>query len=161
MPIGIEGVNAVSFVVRWLHVSSVAFVFGGALLIFILLRLTRGQRDASARRLLFDLMRAFEWGSWASLGVVVATGVGNLGRFGDGLPDAGSEWGREFTVKMALVVAFLLFSAVRTLAVVVAAARPEDDALSRRAERNLGGLYGATAVFVAGIAGVAIALAHF
>jgi uncharacterized membrane protein len=58
-----------AFLVRWLHVTSVAFVFGGALLIFILLHFATANRDASARRLLFDLMRAFEWGSWASLGV--------------------------------------------------------------------------------------------
>lgn len=54
-----------AFLVRWLHVTSVAFVFGGALLIFILLHFATANRDASARRLLFDLMRAFEWGSWA------------------------------------------------------------------------------------------------
>ena len=59
-----------AFLVRWLHVSAVAFVFGGALLIFVLLYFASGNRDASARRMIFDLMRAFEWGSWASLGIV-------------------------------------------------------------------------------------------
>jgi putative copper export protein len=151
----------VSFLVRWLHVMSVAFVFGGALLIFLFLHCTSNNRDVSSRRMLFDLMRAFEWGSWASLGVVVATGVGNLGHFGESLPDSRSQWGRELTVKLGLVLVFLLFSAFRTLAVTTAANQPDDVALSRRTQRNLGGLYGITAAFVVSIAGVAIALAHF
>jgi uncharacterized membrane protein len=149
-----------SFLVRWLHVSSVAFVFGGALLIFILLHFASGNRDASARRVLFDLMRAFEWGSWASLGIVVATGVGNLAQFGEGLSDPRSEWGREFTLKMVLVMAFLLFSAVRTLAVTTVASRP-DESLTPKLYRRFGTLYGITAALVGAIVGVAVALAHF
>jgi uncharacterized membrane protein len=157
----IEG-SALAFLIRWLHVSAVAFVFGGALLIFILLNLTNGSRDVAARRVVFDLMRAFEWAFWASLGLVVATGVGNLGHFGSSLPEPRSEWGRELTVKLALVLAFLIFSAVRTLAVVSAAARLEEGErrTSRRVMKQVGDLYGATAVFVVGIIGLAIALAH-
>jgi hypothetical protein len=158
--IGIE-VVAMSLLLRWLHVSSVAFVFGGALLIFILLQIAQPNRDASAQRMLFDLLRAFEWGSWASLGFVVATGIGNLGHFGEGLPEPRSEWGREFTVKLGLVAVFLVFSALRTLSVAIAASQAEAVPLSRGAQRNLTGLYGATAVFVAAIAGIAVALAHF
>jgi uncharacterized membrane protein len=149
-----------AFLVRWLHVTSVAFVFGGALLIFILLHFVSGNRDASARRVIYDLMRAFEWGSWASLGVVIATGVGNLAHFGDGLPGARSEWGREFTLKMVLVLAFLVFSAVRTIAVATVASQPEDNPAAD-SQRRLGSLYGVTAALVASIVAVAVALAHF
>jgi uncharacterized membrane protein len=149
-----------AFLVRWLHVTSVAFVFGGALLIFILLHFATANRDASARRLLFDLMRAFEWGSWASLGVVIATGAGNLAHFGESLPEPRSEWGRELTLKLGLVLAFLVLSAVRTLTVTTAASRPED-ALTGKAERNLATLYGVTAATVGSIVAVAVALAHF
>ena len=149
-----------SLLVRWLHVTSVAFLFGGALLIFILLHFVSSNRDASARRVVYDLMRVFEWGSWASLGVVVATGVGNLAHFGEGLPGARSEWGREFTLKMVLVLAFLAFSAIRTLTVTMAASRPEE-APTLQAQRRLGTLYGVTAALVASIVGVAVALAHF
>ena len=133
-----------SFLVRWLHVTSVA----------------SGHRDASARRMLFDLMRAFEWGSWASLGLVIATGVGNLAHFGDGLPEPRSEWGKELTLKLGLVLAFLLFSAVRTLAVTTAANQP-DASPAPRAQRRLGTLYGVTAASVGAIVAVAVALAHF
>ena len=149
-----------SLLVRWLHVTSVAFVFGGALLIFILLHFASANRDTSARRVVYDLMRAFEWGSWASLGIVVATGVGNLAHFGEGLPEPDSEWGREFTLKMVLVLAFLAFSAVRTLAVTTVTNLPEDKQ-APRAQRRLGTLYGVTAALVASIVAVAVALAHF
>ena len=150
-----------SLLVRWLHVTSVAFVFGGALLIFILLHFASANRDTSARRVVYDLMRAFEWGSWASLGIVVATGVGNLAHFGEGLPEPDSEWGREFTLKMVLVLAFLAFSAVRTLAVTRVTNLSEKDKQAPGAQRRLGAMYGVTAALVASIVAVAVALAHF
>jgi uncharacterized membrane protein len=149
-----------SYLVRWLHVTSVAFVFGGALLIFILLHFASGNRDASARRVIFDLMRAFEWGSWASLGLVIATGVGNLAHFGATLPEPRSEWGRELTLKLGLVLAFLVFSAVRTLAVATAANLPAASP-APRLQRRLATLYGVTAALTGAIVAVAIALAHF
>ncbi len=148
-----------AFLVRWLHVSAVAFVFGGALLIFVLLYFASGNRDASARRMIFDLMRAFEWGSWASLGIVVATGVGNLGHFGEALPDSEDGWGKQLMLKLSLVVVFLLFSVVRTLAVASAASRPIEEAPKH--QRTLGSLYGVTAAAIGSIVGVAVALAHF
>jgi uncharacterized membrane protein len=148
-----------AFLVRWLHVTAVAFVFGGALLIFILLYFASGNRDASARRMVFDLMRAFEWGSWASLGVVVATGVGNLAHFGEGLPEPEDRWGKQLVLKLGLVAAFLLFSVVRTLTVTNAASRPIEEAPKH--QRTLGSLYGVTAAAIASIVGVAVALAHF
>lgn len=148
-----------TYLVRWLHVSSVAFVFGGALLIFVFLTLISGNRDASARRVLFDLMRAFEWGSWASLGLVIATGVGNLAHFGEGLPEPRSEWRREMTLKLALVLAFLVLSAVRTLTVTTAASQPA--APAPKAQRSLATLYGMTAAGAGAIVGVAVGLAHF
>jgi putative copper export protein len=94
------------------------------------------------------------------LGVVIATGVGNLAHFGEALPEPRTEWGRELTLKLGLVLAFLVFSAVRTLAVTEAANRPET-APTRATERNLGTLYGITAASVGAILAVAVALAHF
>ncbi len=148
-----------AFLVRWLHVTSVAFIFGGALLIFVLLHFVSGNRDTSARRVLFDLMRVFEWGSWASLGLVIATGVGNLGHFGESLPEPRSDWGRQLTLKLGLVLVFLIFSAVRTLSVATAASQPPETA--PKTQRTLGTLYGITAASVGTIVAVAIALAHF
>jgi hypothetical protein len=145
-----------AFLIRWVHVTAVSFLFGGALLLFILF-LILGRRRAE-RRMLLELMQAYEWTSWAAIGFIVMTGVGNLGHFGESLPERDSEWGREFTLKLGLVGAFLAISAVRSLSVALEQLRPE----SRRGlPSGLQGLYGATAVLVAAIVGVAVALAHF
>ena len=110
------------------------------------------------RGTLLDLMQAYEWASWAAIGLVIMTGVGNLGHLGDALPDPGSEWGRELTMKLGLVGVFLVFSAVRSLSVTLAQLQPES---RRGVPPALQGMYAATAVFVAAVVGVAIALAHF
>ena len=54
------------------------------------------------------------------MGLLVATGIGNLGAFGLGLPPAGKRWGAVLTVKLLLVVALTALGAVRALALVVA-----------------------------------------
>jgi uncharacterized membrane protein len=155
----VQEVGAMAFIVRWLHVTAASFLFGGALLIFVLLQLSK-RREAGDHRLLGDLMRAYEWCAWASLGLMVATGVGNLAHFGDGLPEPHSEWGKELTYKLALVLIFIVFSGVRTMAVLTAFAT-ETATVTTRTLNSLRSLYGATAVFVAGIVGMAVALAHF
>jgi putative copper export protein len=66
-------------------------------------------------------MRIDEWAAWLSLGLIVATGIGNLGNYGDTLPGPRTEWGKELTIKLALVLVFLVVSAVRTLTVLMAA----------------------------------------
>jgi putative copper export protein len=145
-----------AFVVRWLHVTSVAFLFGGALLLFILFLISK--RRGADRQTLLDLMQAYEWASWAAIGLVVMTGAGNLGHLGDALPDPNSQWGQRLTMKLGLVGVFLAFSAVRSLGVTLVQLRPE---AQRSIPAALQGMYGATAVFVAAILGVAVALAHF
>ena len=45
-------------------------------------------------------MQAYEYGFWAAIGLIVATGVGNLAHFGEGLPGPESDWGRQFTLKL-------------------------------------------------------------
>jgi hypothetical protein len=145
-----------AFAIRWLHVTSAAFLFGGALLLFILFLVSK--RRAADRRTLLDLMQAYEWASWGAIGLIVATGAGNVGHFGAALPDPASEWGREFTLKLALVGVFLAFSAVRSLSVALLELRPESP---RGVPSGLQGMYAATAVFVAAILGAAVALAHF
>jgi putative copper export protein len=145
-----------AFLVRWLHVSSASFLLGGALLLFILFQVSK--RRGADRQTMLDLMQAYEWASWGAIGLIVMTGVGNLGHFGAGLPARDSDWGRDFTLKLALVGFFLAFSAVRSLSVVLVQTQPEP---SRRLPPALQGMYGATALFIVAILGVAVALAHF
>ena len=144
------------FVVRWIHVTSVAFLFGGALLLFIVFLITK--RRTEARRTLLDLMQAYEMGSWAAVGLVVMTGVGNLGHFGEAIPGPTSQWGRELTLKMALALVFLVFSAVRSVSVAMLRAEPEPP---RAVPSGVQGMYAATVLFVVALVGVAVALAHF
>ena len=149
-----------AFIVRLVHVGSASFLFGGALLIFILLRLSKRKPGDSGWDVVHDVMRIYEWAAWVSLGLLVATGIGNLGHYGDALPGPRTEWGRELTVKLALVLVFLIVSAVRTLTLLIAAGEAASQAPARVAN-TLRNLYGATAVFVAGIVALAISLAHF
>jgi putative copper export protein len=149
-----------AFVVRLVHVGSASLLFGGALLIFILLRLSKRKPGEPGWSVVQDVMRIYEWAAWVSLGLIVATGIGNLGHYGDALPGPRTEWGRELTVKLGLVLVFLVVSAVRTLAVLMAAG----DAIATVPSRVLNALrslYGATAVIIAGIVAMAISLAHF
>lgn len=120
--------------VRWLHVLAMATMLGGALL----LALARERPLAQAR--------AYEAAFWAAAGVAVLTGVGNVGEYGEGVPVAATRWGRALGVKLALVGALLVGSALRTLVV------------SRGAAPR--GAYASTAAALAVIALVAEVLAH-
>jgi hypothetical protein len=149
-------IDAMAFLVRWVHVAAVSFLFGGALLLFLLFLVLR-KRDAD-RRTLLQLMQTYEWASWGAIGLVVMTGVGNLGHFGESLPERESEWGREFSLKLGLAGVFLAFSVVRSFGVALTQLRLDT---ASRLPPALLGMYGTTAVLVASIVGVAVALAHF
>jgi putative copper export protein len=149
-----------AFIVRLIHVTSASLLFGGALLIFILLKLSKRKPGEPGWAVVQDVMRIYEWAAWVSLGLIVATGIGNLGHYGDALPGPRTEWGQTLTVKLGLVLIFLVVSAVRTLTVLIGAGETIATAPSR-VLNTLRNLYGATAVFVAGIVALAISLAHF
>lgn len=126
--------------VRWLHVLGMAVALGGAVVTWSLLRQPSAGTTGVAER--------YERLFWAAVGVLVATGVGNLGELAPGVPGPGTRWGTVLTVKLALLVVLLAFSLVRTL-------------LVRRA--GVGVLrvcYGATTVLLVGIVGLAEVLAH-
>ena len=142
-----------AFLIRSVHVTAVAFIFGGALLLFLMLG-----RHSKYRPMLLELMRVYEWASWGAFGLVAMTGVGNLAHFGVGLPGSGSGWGRKMTLKLGLVFVLLLLSSVRTLSVGLVQVQHE---VPVRAWRSLQTLYGGTAALVAGTLFVAVSLAHF
>jgi putative copper export protein len=98
--------------------------------------------------------RGYEWLFWAAAGVLVMTGVGNLGAFGSGLPEPDTRWGTTLVVKLSSVFVLIVLSVPRTLA--VGALVRERPATARR----LGFFYGVTAAALALILGIAILLAH-
>jgi hypothetical protein len=90
-------------------------VLGGATLTWWQLRRagTTGGTPAAA----LETAAAYEQGFWTGAGVLVATGVGNLGSLAPYLPGAGTRWGTALAAKLLLVVALLALSVVRTLVV--------------------------------------------
>lgn len=100
--------EVLSLAVRTVHVLAMAALLGGAVATWLVAR--EGLADPLA------VAARYEWAFWGAVGVLVATGVGNLGALGP--PGPGSAWGRTLTWKLGLVAAFVLGSLVRTLAVV-------------------------------------------
>jgi hypothetical protein len=140
--------QAIAFAIRWVHVVAMAAAFGGAILVTWL------TWRAPADRLL-DLAIRYEQLFWAAAGVLVMTGVGNLGAFGSGLPEPATEWGSTFTAKLWFIAALAALSLPRSLAVLgLAAAATSTPGLSLRT------LYSATTAALAVIVALAIGLAH-
>lgn len=67
---------------------------------------------------------------WAAAGVLVMTGIGNLGSFGVSLLEPSTSWGTTLIAKLWLVAVLILVSLPRSLAVLLLAsearARPVD-----------------------------------
>jgi putative copper export protein len=135
-----------SLAVRTLHVLTMAVLVGGTLAVWYGYR-TEAVTDPS-------LARRYEWSFWAALGVLVVTGVGNLGAVG--APGPATAWGRTFLVKLVLVLAVVVGSAVRTLAVV----HVTDDPAGAVQSPVVGRLYGATTVALVAVVVLAEVLAH-
>jgi uncharacterized membrane protein len=150
-----------SFLVRFIHVGSVSFLLGGALLIALLFLFLRSKpvSDAGDGALL-ELVKVYEWAFWTAVAMVVITGLGNLGRFGEGLPEPGSEWGQDLMLKLFLVLAFLTLSLVRTFSVALVLLQDTGPQLTS-SSHVLPRLYWLTAALLAGVLASAVALAHF
>lgn len=141
--------------VRLVHVLAVAVLLGGAVLAWATLA-RADDRRGSAREAL-SVAASYEWLFWGAVGVVVATGVGNLGAFAPGVPGPGTNWGGTFAVKLLVVVGLLAFSAGRTVLVRLVASRAD---AARTATGPLGSAYAITAVVLAVALALAEVLAH-
>jgi putative copper export protein len=147
-----------TFLVRYVHVGAAAFVLGGVLLVVALLWLRLRQADQQPSMVL-EVLTVYEWGFWLATGLIVATGIGNLGALGEGLPGPETSWGAKLTLKLSLVIIALVVSALRTVALYLVTAA--DLPLTRRQACNLTSLYGMTAVLIVAVLGLAVSLAHF
>jgi hypothetical protein len=149
-----------TFLVRSIHVGSASFLIGGGLLLILLwlMQMHGEARLPAAAHLQF--MAVYEWGFWGAAGLMVATGIGNLGAFGSALPDRDSVWGSTLMVKLGAFMALLTFSVLRTscLALIEASGTTGREAA---AVSMLNRLYGATALLLLAIMALAISLAHF
>ena len=137
--------------IRTLHVLAMAVIVGGTTVLWYSYRSGAISSLGPARQ--------FEWLFWGSVGVLVFTGVGNLGALGP--PGPGTDWGRTLLVKLVVVVALVGGSVVRTLLLVQASDR--EGTSSERSpplRRTLSRAYGATAAVLLGVVVLAEVLAH-
>ena len=144
--------NVLHVAIRWLHVTAMATAFGGAVTVFALS--TRPGVD-SANAVVAVAVR-YEWLFWAAAGVLAMTGIGNLAAFGAALLGPATDWGMTFLLKLGSVLALVVLSLPRTLAVARMSAGPVAPSVVI-AVRNL---YGATTGAFAAILAMAIWLAH-
>ncbi|MFC7155727.1 CopD family protein [Halomarina halobia] len=144
--------------IRWLHVLSVALLLGGAVLAWVSLRrIGEVERRERYGEYAVAVAAGYERLFWGAAGVAVMTGVGNLGALAPGLPPSDSAWGLALTVKLAGVLGLLLAAVPRTL--LVARCDEAAGATGRRV-RTLRRGYGATALYLTGVLGLAEVLAH-
>ena len=139
--------QSLALLIRWFHVVAMATILGGALLVLWL-----AARGTSTT--VIDVAVRYEQLFWAALGVIVMTGVGNLGAFGLALPAPSTNWGGTFIAKITAVVLLIALSLPRSLVVARLAGGAEAPTTTIR------WLYSATAAGVAGIAALAVWLAH-
>jgi hypothetical protein len=124
-----------------------AAIFGGAVLVVWL-----AARGPSAT--IVDVAVRYEQVFWAGLGVIVMTGVGNLGAFGLALPAPATTWGGTFALKILALVVLLAASVPRSLVITRLAGG------ANAPSRTLLWSYGGTVVILAVIAALAVWLAH-
>lgn len=136
--------HTLAIAVRWLHVAAMALALGGALLVAWL-----AFREPADRVVAVALR--YEQAFWLAAGVLVMTGVGNLGAFGVGLPQPGTGWGMTFSAKLLLVAVIVVASLPRTLVVALPGVPPTG---------VMRGLYAGTALGLVAVTGLAVTLAH-
>jgi hypothetical protein len=140
--------------IRWVHVAAMATAFGGAITVFALS--TRpGGAPASA---VMAVAIRYEWLFWAAAGVLVMTGIGNLAAFGAALLGPSTDWGATLTLKLGSILALIVLSLPRTLA--VARMYASADAMAPNAILTVRNVYGATVAAFAFILALAVWLAN-
>lgn len=142
--------------IRWAHLLGMAALFGGAVLCWGLLRRDAIHETPAAT---LSVSAAYEWLFWAGAGLLVLTGVGNLGAMAPAIPGPSTPWGTTFSIKLLGVLGLLLGSLVRTLGVVgLVVGSPTRLAPVAFARLRVG--YAATAVYLLGVVLLAEVLAH-
>lgn len=137
-----------ALLVRFVHVAGMAVLLGGALFVWNALRTTGVGYDSV--RYAFH----YEWVFWGVTAAMLVTGVGNLGALGP--PGPTTRWGAVLTVKLGVVVAFVVLSFVRTMVVLATRRRGVGATRGGRFRR----FYTATVVLLVFVVALAEVLAH-
>ena len=139
--------------VRMIHVLAATTLVGGPLSMTLLTTATH--RDRLPPAAILALATRIEVAYWLAFGIIVATGIGNLGALGAGLPVPDSDWGRTLTLKLSFVIALTIFAVVRTIVIARHSTNP-----TPLAAASLPTWYGATTAATAAVVALAIWLAH-
>jgi len=140
--------------IRWLHVAAMATAFGGA--IGVLALSTRpGVTSSSA---IVAVAVRYEWLFWGAAGVLAMTGIGNLAAFGAALLGPATSWGATLLLKLGSVLALVVLSLPRSLA--VARINASIGVNAQASVAVLRNLYGATTGAFGVILALAVWLAH-
>lgn len=131
-------VQAAALAVRWIHFIALAAILGGALAV------------ALPDRPSLTLARRYEFLFWVAIGLVVVSGIGNVGRLAPNVPAFESRWGRLFALKLIAVVGLIAVSTVRSG---IVARTGNDGDVDRR-------WYLLTAGWVAALAAIAVVMAR-
>src|SRR5436309_15690255 len=99
--------------IRWVHVAAMATAVGGAVSV-LALAIRPGSVAAGA---VVGVALRYEWIFWAAAGVLAMTGIGNLAAFGADLSGPSTPWGSTLMLKLGSVLALVILSLPRTLAV--------------------------------------------
>jgi hypothetical protein len=145
-------------IIRAIHTWVVAVLVGGVAVMAVITLASRIVWREDWNRFVLQITRAVEWVFWPSLGIVVFTGAGNLGAFGEGLPDHTTPWGHRFLVKVGCVAALFVVSFLRLIAVTSVQAVPSQE--TGRVPRHLVVWYCATALILSVVFVIAVRLAH-
>ncbi len=105
--------HLLSFVIRCIHVMSMAFMLGGAILCWGLSRPDAPTPDQYPR-LLVLVTQKYEFFFWTAIGIQIITGIGNIGAIGTGLLGPTSAWGLKLTIKLFAFLLLMLLSLPRT-----------------------------------------------
>lgn len=140
--------------IRWLHVAAMATAFGGA--VSVLALSTRpGVTSSSA---IVAVAVRYEWLFWGAAGVLAMTGIGNLAAFGAALLGPATSWGATLLLKLGSVLALVVLSLPRSLA--VARINASIGVNAQASVAVLRNLYGATTGAFGVILALAVWLAH-
>jgi len=138
--------TATHLFVRWLHVLAMAVALGGGALAWGVSRVAADAETTLA------VATTYEVAFWGALGVLVMTGVGNLGALAPAIPRG--RWGVAFLAKLGLLLVVLVGSAVRTAA--VRAARDATTPATTTLERG----YALTTLALVTLVALAAVMAH-
>lgn len=141
--------------IRLVHLLAVTLFLGGSMLLWLGFHRATAANETAV---VLATAESYEWLFWGAVGLVVATGVGNLGALAPGIPGPATDWGGTLAMKLPVVVLFLVGSVVRTVLVDSIDRVPvsHNAAIRRRLARS----YGVTALYLVGVVALAEVLAH-